>query len=135
MSTKPKSKIEDAEETFAKTESCIAALRAFFSKHAASLEQFSWRAYGWNDKEITVDSHQYGEKRLTPKEIAALFGLDGWVRQHSTFACGAIDWVKHLDGCVLKIENAESIRPKLIEEVKFHQSEPTTPAAATEQQP
>lgn len=115
-------KIQNAERTFAKTEECIAALRAFFAKHAEAMEQINFRAYGWNDKEINIANRAWGQNVLAPKQIAALFGLDGWMRQHNSGACGAVDWVKQLDGCMLVIENAESIKPKLIETVKFHQA-------------
>jgi hypothetical protein len=113
-------KIESAEENFKKTERCIAALRAFFAKHAAALEQIEWRAYGWNEKEISINHRTWGENPLEPKQIASLFGLDGWTRRHNSGSCGAVNWLKELDGCTLIIENAESIKPKLIETVKFH---------------
>ncbi len=116
------SKITEAEKNFAKTEHCIAVLRAFFAKHAAALEQIDFRAYGWNDTVVTINNRTWGENPLTPTQIAALFGQTGWNRKHSTYTCGAVDWVKELDGCTLTIENAESIKPKLIDEVKLHQA-------------
>lgn len=114
------SKIELAEQRFQNTEHRMGVLREFFVKHPKALEQCEWSAYGWVDTEIDIMVKTWGENQLTAKQIAALFGPDGWRRQANKHACGSIDWFKALDGCTLKISGAESIAPKLIEEVKFN---------------
>ena len=107
-------KFEGQEKTFLEVETTLATCRAFFAKHREALAAFEWRCWGW-DNEIKF-SHYYNED---PKSIAKAFGASGWTREHDRHSCGAINWKKQLDGMTLIIEGAESIKPKLIEEVKF----------------
>ena len=109
-------KFDEQEQYFQKTLQCHATLRAFFEKHREAISPFHWRAYGWCDTEIVFNHYSDSGKE---KEIARAFGKDGWKRVADRFACGAIKWVKELDGCQLIIENAESLKPSLIETVKL----------------
>lgn len=109
-------KFDEQEQYFQKTLQWQATLRAFFAKHREAISPFHWRAYGWNDTEIVFDHYSDHGKA---KDIARAFGKDGWKRVADRFSCGSINWRKELDGCVLIIENAESLKPSLIETVKL----------------
>lgn len=109
-------KFDEQEEYFQKTVRTQAVLRAFFEKHRETIAPFKWRAYGWCDTEIEFQSYS---KHPMAKEIANAFGKNGWRRVPNRHSCGAIDWRKDLDGCVLIIKTAEQLEPKVIEEVKL----------------
>lgn len=103
----------EVEKRFRDIEKNLALTREFLTKHREKIEQHTFRAYGW-DNEIVF----YGYDQDS-KAIARAFGSEGWTRQHDSYSCGAINWHKEVDGIKLKIENAENIKPKLIEAVKL----------------
>jgi hypothetical protein len=114
--TKRTGHLNTLERRFIELESNVAKCRAFVEKHKDAMGAFDCTCYGW-DTEIKFS--QYMILPFIPKDVARAFGVDGWKRIPNTSGCGSIDWVKELDGVVLKIENAEQIKPKLIEEVKL----------------
>jgi hypothetical protein len=108
-------KFIDQEAQLVKQEQIVATLRAFFSKHREALAPFVWNCYGWNT-EIKFD---LGWRDQKAKDIARAFGADGWTRKVDGYSCGSINWHKSVGGVELTINAAESIKPKLIEEVKL----------------
>lgn len=108
-------KFTDQESQLVKQEQIVATLRAFFAKHREALSPFAWKCYGW-DIEITF---VVGYQNKDAKPIARAFGAGGWARKSDRYSCGSINWHKTVDGVNLIIEAAESIKPKLIEEVKL----------------
>lgn len=107
-------KFSAQENHFKAMERDLVTLREFFVKHHDALAPFVWRCYGWNDCKIV-----FGASGEEAKAIAKAFGASGWTREHDSYSCGSINWHKDIDGCHLKIEGAESIKPRLIEEVKL----------------
>jgi len=108
-------KFIDQEARLVKQEEIVATLRAFFAKHREALAPFVWKCYGW-DAKIGFD---IGYQNKDAKAIARAFGASGWARKADHYSCGSINWHKTVDGVQLTIEAAESIKPKLIEEVKL----------------
>jgi len=106
-------KFTKQENQFTEVEKNLAALRRFMVVHHDALALLDWRCYGY-DNSIVLNT--YNQK---PKDVALAFGKDGWKREHNSYSCGSIDWHKTIDGVLLKIENAENIKPTLREEVKF----------------
>jgi hypothetical protein len=113
-----KAKFDKQEEHFRQFEKEMAILRKFFEKHRETLSPFGWTCYAWNDLEIKFGRYDFNGCK-DPKAIARAFGADGWTRKHNRSACGAIDWFKVVDGVILTIEDAENIKPKLIDNVKL----------------
>jgi hypothetical protein len=110
-------KFDKQEAKFRELESIILTLRGFFEKHREPLSPFGWSCYA-PGLEITFGKYAFNGSP-DPKAVASAFGSGGWIRKHNPYACGSIDWFKTVDGVVLKIEDAENIKPKLIEEVKL----------------
>lgn len=108
-------KFSGQEAQLVKQEQVAANLRAFFAKHREALSPFVWKCYGWDD-EVEFD---IGYSNPVAKPIARAFGADGWTRKANSYTCGAINWHKTVDGVRLTIRNAESLKPKLIAEVKL----------------
>ena len=107
-------RFDNQESHFQQIERDFVILRAFFVKYRETLAPLDWNCYGWNDRKIIFCTHGGDAKK-----IAKAFGSDGWVREHDKYSCGSINWLKTIDGCILKIEGAECIKPRLIEEVKL----------------
>ena len=107
-------KFEQQESHFQAMERDLVTLRAFFAKYRENLSPFEWRCYGWNDCKITFCAN--GDDA---RKIAKAFGANGWIREPDNYSCGSINWLKTVDKCILKIEGAESIKPRLIKEVKL----------------
>lgn len=106
-------KFREQEKRFIGVELALAKCRAFIEKHRLTLAPFNWSCFGW-DNEITF-SHYCNEA----KAIARAFGADGWTREHDRWSCGSVDWKKEIDGMFLIIKGAESIKPKLNEQVRL----------------
>jgi hypothetical protein len=108
-------KFAKQERHFLDLEENIRIGREFFAKHVDALAPFEWTYYGW-DREVTFVRYC---KDKDAKAIARAFGADGWKRKTDGYTCGSINWSKEVDGLTLVIKGAESIMPKLIEEVKL----------------
>lgn len=102
-------KILQIEDGFRQVEAFLLTARNFLFKHSGNLEGLDFRCWGWSQEVVFM---LYGQVR-DPKEIARRFGSDGWTREHDKYTCGAVHWVKTVDGVRLKVENAESIKPTL----------------------
>ena len=82
----------------------------FYNKHKVILESVCAGGWIWaqkiysfeNDLELyTISSYRLfcapqGFKILTPKQLAAIFGRDAWIRHSNSQACGSIDWSKRV---------------------------------------
>ena|ERR1700744_1970254 len=110
-------KFIDQEAQFVASEKTLAILRDFFKKWREVISAFKWTCYGWGSPDIKFDL-TYGDKSQA-KAIATAFGKEGWRREKDNYACGKINWLKTVDGVELKIDGAEQLSPKLIEEVKL----------------
>ena len=111
-------KFHSTEQCFRETESDIKASREFIAKHKDALSKFTdWTCYGWSGRELRINLLY--SRQQSAKEIAKLFGAEGWRRKPNSHTCGAIDWMKDFDGFQVTIEGAENLKPKLIEEVKI----------------
>ena len=108
-------KIIEIEAGFRKVETWLMAARNFLAAHADKLEGIDFRCWGWTE-EIVFQT--WGEVR-DPKEMARRFGADGWKREADQHSCGAIHWVKVVDGVRLKVENAERVKPQINETVRL----------------
>lgn len=125
---------EYASDELSRFEVAISKFKSFYSAHMPKLESLSKIGWNWSQEiysrefviQLSPRSGFYhfntGPKQLspsTPKEVAKIFGVEGWNRATDNRKCGSINWTKEFGGCLLSIEAAELISPKLIKEVKF----------------
>jgi hypothetical protein len=109
------SALRNAHTRLDRVESDVRLVRQFITNYKSAFSKVkSFYAWGW-DTEIKM--HPISAQ--TAKEIAVLFGPEGWERIHDSGTCGSINWLKTIDGIKLVIEGAENIKPKLIAEVKL----------------
>lgn len=108
-------KIIEIETGFREIETFIIAARQFLMQNADKLNGIAFRCYGWS-KQIVFNT--WGDV-TEPKEIARRFGADGWTREHDSHTCGAVHWLKTVDGIQLRVENAETIKPTLNQNVRL----------------
>lgn len=108
---------DQTEKCFQETEADIKASREFIAAHKEALSKFiEWKCYGWSGRELTISLWMTD---VPAKEIARLFGANGWKRVPHGHSCGAINWIKEFEGFKLTIEYAENLKPTLIEQVKI----------------
>ena len=100
-----------------KLQTSIATLRAFVSKWYEILAPFDYSASAYHHP--TISFYSFGEANKDSKAIARSLGNDGWKREKNPHTCGAINWVKEIDGVKLTIHEAEKVDMKLIQEVKL----------------
>ena len=109
----------EQEARFLDSQKTLEITRAFWDKYRTIMLGTSWYCfYGWQAKwEVPANGNDH-------KEIARALGKNGWKRVADTYTCGQINWVKTVDGVEVVLQGAEMLRPKLIEEVKFPDTEP-----------
>lgn len=85
--------------------------------HAAELEKANhdWSCYGIR-RSIEFSFHCWPSK---PREVAAAFGQDGWIRKKDDYSCGRINWFKTVDGMEIKLKGAENLSMNIREEVRL----------------
>lgn len=106
-------KFDDQKQQFIIIETALATCRAFIAKHHDTLAPLNWTCYGWCNQ---IKFHPW---RQEPKEIARAFGSSDWTREYDRYSSEAVNWKKEMDGMLLIIENAESIKRKLNEHVRL----------------
>lgn len=110
-------KFEAQEKKFVEIETSIKKLRAFVETYRQAIAPFEWNAYDCAGPRVVFDC-TYSNKDQQ-KNIAILFGKDGWEREKDGFTCGRINWTKTVDGVLVRIDGAEHLNPNLIKEVKL----------------
>lgn len=109
-------KTKEWEDRATKLESDVAFCRAWITAHAAIIAPFDWDCMGWS-RELVFN--QYGARCVNAREIATAFGKEGWKRVPDRYTCGKIDWMKSVDGMLLKIESAEHLPMNVREDVRL----------------
>lgn len=109
------------EEGFVQYIANIEKMRTWVAAHRLLLDkvEFSCNEYsGTIDLGLCKYSMSDDPRLRDHREVAKLFGAEGWIRERNPHSCGSIDWVKVVDGVRLKIEGAEHA-PELKKEVRL----------------
>ena len=93
-------KFDTQERRFAELEQHVSNLREFFAKYRDAIAPFSWSCYGFDAISFYAGTEHYKTENK-PKAIARAFGADGWTREFNSSTCGAVNWLKTIDGVVL----------------------------------
>lgn len=111
----PGSLVLEALEKLRVVEGNIATLRLFLAKHGEKLNGENFYASPDRPKEPWINVYSCDG----PKAFARRFGGVAWKREADSYKCGKFDWLTEIDGVGIKIDGAELISPKFVEQVRL----------------
>lgn len=114
LTEEQRERIADYHKKFERLECILSVCRAFVEKNKEALAQIKTATMWGFDNSLDISAYAQDAK-----EIAKLFGADGWERHTNSSACGQIDWKKTVDGIQITIVRAEMIKPTIKKEVRF----------------